>query len=869
MNARLGPYELISTLGKGGMGEVFRARDPRLSREVAIKILHTGPVRSEERLRRFQQEARAAGALNHPNVLAVFDVGEQDGDPYVVTELLEGETLRERIERGPLPARKALDVALQLARGLSAAHEKGIIHRDLKPENIFLTRDGHAKILDFGLAKLIEQPVSGSLLLENPSAATEPGVVLGTAGYMAPEQVRGEPADARSDLFALGALLYEMLCGRRAFAGDTRVAILYGIIHKEPQPFDEKFQTDQGALGFSLEAVLRHCLEKPPDSRFQSARDLAFQLEQLALAPSSQSGRMRQLAGADRGNVARRLALAAVTTALLIGAVGGAFAWSRLTRVSPPRFRQLSFRRGAIQSARFAPDGNTVVYAGAFEREPTQLYSTSGSSVESRPLGFSHAELYAISPAGELALGLNLKPGPSSFVRSGTLARVPLAGGAPRELQEDVHEADWAPGSSPSSSPGSSSGDPLAVIVQEKGTYRLELPRGHVLVQTEGWLSHLRVSPSGALVAFIDHPLYGDDRGAVAVVDRLGARRTLSMQYTSTQGLAWRGEDEIWFTGGEGISRALRAVRLDGRERIVLAAPATLQLFDIAKDGRVLLGRESSRAGLEARNADGTSRDLSWLDFSVATAVAGPLFSFFEAGEGGGKYGTAYLRGLDGSPAIKLGSGYAWDLSPDGKTVAQFSPAEPHRLRLVPTTAGEARALDLPLDRVTGARFIGNTGKLVVSGAAQGHGAQLFVLDPNGVKLRSFTPEGMNSVFYTMAPISPDGTRIVAQTSGGGYAIYPLDGASAPQPLPLGAIERPQGWADDSAIYVHRPRELPVRLERLDLRTQQRRPFLELVPADLAGIEQVGPIFLGPDGKVLLYGYVRTLSELYLAEGLR
>ncbi len=854
--SRLGPYELVAPIGKGGMGEVFRARDPRLSREVAIKILHTGAARSEERLRRFQQEARAAGALNHPNVLAVFDVGEQDGDPYVVTELLEGETLRERLERGPLPARKTLEIALQIARGLSAAHEKGIVHRDLKPENIFLTRDGHAKILDFGLAKLIEQPVPSRLLSEDPTrlAETEPGVVLGTAGYMAPEQVRGEPPDGRADLFALGALIYEMLCGRRAFAGDTRIAVLYGIVHKDPPPLAE----DQGALGISLEAVLRHCLEKRPEDRFQSARDLAFQLEQLGTG-SGQSGRMRLLAAQDRRSVARRLALVAVFAALVVGAAAGALGAARLARVSPPTFRQLTFRRGVVRSARFAPGGQTLVYAAAFEREPTQLYSTSPGAVESRPLGFSHAELYSISPAGELALGLNLAPGPSSFVRSGTLARVPLAGGAPRELEENVHEADWV-------------GDELAVIRQEKGSYRLELPRGQALVETVGWLSHLRVSPSGARIAFIEHPLYGDDRGAVAVVDRLaqpGARRILSAQYTSTQGLAWRGDDEIWFTGGEGISRALRAVRLDGRERVVLAAPATLQLFDIAKDGRVLLGRESSRAGIEARDPDGSTRDLSWLDFSVATALAGPLFSFFEAGEGGGRYGTAYVRRLDGAPAVKLGSGYAWDLSPDGKTIAQFSPEEPHRLRLVPTGAGEPRALDLPLERITGARFIGLTGKLVVSGAAAGHGAQLFVLDPDGVKLRAFTPEGMSSVFYTMAPVSPDGTRIVAQVVGGGYAIYPLDGVGPPLPLPIGGIERPQGWADDSSIYVHRPRELPVRLERLDLRTGRRRPFLELSPTDLAGIEQVGPIFLGPDGKVILYGYVRNLSELYLAEGLR
>ncbi len=654
-----------------------------------------------------------------------------------------------------------------------------------------------------------------------------------------------------------------MLAGRRAFAGDTRIAILYGIVHKEPAPLE----ADQGVLGFSLEAVLHHCLEKRPDDRFQSARDLAFQLEQLALAPSNQSGRMRQLAGELPRSVARRFALAAVTTALLVGAVAGAFVWARLTRAPSQTFRQLTFRRGVVRSARFAPDGNTIVYTGAFEREPTQLYSTTAGAVESRPLGFSPAELYAISPAGELALGLNLAPGPSSFVRSGTLARVPLAGGAPRELQDNVHEADWAGSAGPAGAAGSD--NELAIIRQDRGSYRLELPRGHLLVETKGWLSHLRVSPSGTRIAFIDHPLYGDDRGGVAVVDKKGARRTLSAQYTSTQGLAWRGEDEIWFTGGEGISRALRAVRLDGRERVVLAAPATLQLFDIASDGRVLLGRESARAGLEGRDTNGSSRDLSWLDFSVATAISGPLFSFFEAGEGGGKYGTAYVRRLDGAPAIKLGSGYAWDLSPDGKFIAQFSPEEPHRLELVPTGAGEARALDLPLEHLTGARFVGASNKLVVSGANPGHGPQLFVLDLAQVKLRAFTPEGMTSVFYTMAPISPDGTRIVAQAVGGGFAVYPLDGASPPLPLPLGEIERPQGWAGDDAIYVQRPRELPVRLERLDLRSLQRTPFLEFAPADLAGIEQVGPIFLGPDGKVVLYGYVRNLSELYLAEGLR
>src|SRR5271168_522649 len=219
---KLGPYEIVSPLGAGGMGEVYRARDARLSRDVAIKVLPAAFSRDPERLRRFEQEARATAALNHPNILAIFDIGNHEGSLYVVTELLEGETLRQRIQSGPVPPRKATDYALQISRGLAAAHDQGITHRDLKPENVFLTKDGRIKILDFGLAKLAspEKTVSGA---DTPTVAlqTEPGLVLGTVGYMSPEQVRGKPTDSRSDIFSLGAILYEMVSGKRAFQGDT------------------------------------------------------------------------------------------------------------------------------------------------------------------------------------------------------------------------------------------------------------------------------------------------------------------------------------------------------------------------------------------------------------------------------------------------------------------------------------------------------------------------------------------------------------------------------------------------------------------------------------------------------------------------
>src|SRR5437016_7667358 len=231
-NMLLTHYRILSPLGAGGMGEVYRALDIRLDREVAIKVLPADFAKDVDRLRRFEQEARAVGRLNHPNILVIHDIGTHEGSPYIVSELLEGETLRERIEQGALPARKAMDFALQMARGLAAAHEKGIVHRDLKPENLFVTQDGRIKILDFGLAKLTHPEKPGVPLTEiaTETVGTEPGIVMGTVGYMSPEQVRGKPADERSDIFALGAVLYEMLSGRRAFHGETAADTMTAIL---------------------------------------------------------------------------------------------------------------------------------------------------------------------------------------------------------------------------------------------------------------------------------------------------------------------------------------------------------------------------------------------------------------------------------------------------------------------------------------------------------------------------------------------------------------------------------------------------------------------------------------------------------------
>src|ERR1700689_1990189 len=283
---KLGPYEILSPLGAGGMGEVYRARDSRLNRDVAIKILPTSFSADPDRLQRFAQESRAAAALNHPNILSIYDIGEDRGAPYVVSELLEGETLRERLRNGALTSRKALDYAQQIARGLAAAHEKGIVHRDLKPENIFITDDGRAKILDFGLAKFTRPEADSSGDAPTQQIATDAGTVMGTVGYMAPEQVRGKSADSRSDIFAFGAILYEMLSGKRAFHGDSAVDTMSAILKEDPPDLAE---TDRN-VSPALERVVRHCLEKNPAERFQSAPDVAFNLE--ALTDISTSGRV-------------------------------------------------------------------------------------------------------------------------------------------------------------------------------------------------------------------------------------------------------------------------------------------------------------------------------------------------------------------------------------------------------------------------------------------------------------------------------------------------------------------------------------------------------------------------------------------------
>jgi len=637
---QLGPYKIIALIGAGGMGEVYRARDTRLLRDVALKLLPQSFTTDPDRLRRFEQEARAVAALNHPNIVSVYDVGNEGGVHYIVSELLEGDTLRQLISPSGMAARKATELAVQLAQGLAAAHEQGIVHRDLKPENIFVTRTGRLKILDFGLAKL-RRPLAIAETVDGVTvAATNAGQVMGTIGYMSPEQVRGDAADQRSDIFSFGSILYEMLCGQRAFKRNTGAETMTAILNEEPPEFSGR----NLAVTPALERIVRHCLEKQPGQRFQSAQDIAFALESvsgIATTTSTAAAPARK----------RRASLAVGVAVILLAAAGlGLGSWLRPSSSAlHPKLHRITFRRGTIWNARFTPDGN-LIYGAAWEGRPEELFVAENGSTESRTLGLQTTDILAISSSGELAVSTN-RHFVMGFESAGMLARAPRGGGAPRDIADDVEYADWSP-----------DGASIAVVRRVGGKVRLEYPLGKVLYETAGWVSHPRVSPDGKLVAFVDHAYQRDDDGTIATVDQAGNKKTLTGEFVSVQGVAWwQGGNEVWFTGTtSGSSRELRAVTLAGKERLVYLGTGTLTLHDISKDGRVLFSRDDLRAGMIALAPGETKeRDLSWHDWSVPRDISddGRLVSFDETGEAGGETGGLYVRGTDGSPAVRLGDG--------------------------------------------------------------------------------------------------------------------------------------------------------------------------------------------------------------------
>jgi Tol biopolymer transport system component len=845
---KLGPYEILAPLGAGGMGEVYRARDLRLNREVAIKALPAAFARDAERLRRFQQEAQAVAALNHPNILAIHDFGEHEGSPYIVTEFLDGETLRERMRPGALPVRKTTEYGEQVARGLAAAHERGIVHRDLKPENIFVTRDGRVKILDFGLAKLAHPDGPAQSEAATQASQTEPGVVMGTVGYMSPEQVKGRNADHRSDLFSLGTILYEMLSGKRAFHGDTSVETMNAILKQDPPELTETNRS----VPPGLERVVRHCMEKNPEERFQSARDVAFSLANLSEF-SGGSATVRAMKAPRQW-----LGILPVLAGLLLTLViAGHWLWPRNQPVAAPVFHRLTYELGTVNSARFSPDGHTVVYSAAWEGRPSQIYSTRAEFPQPQAIGIQGARIAGISASNEIAF-LVSKTGFAEL--DGTLARVPLSGGSPREVLDHVRDATWSPDGS------------LAVVHIVNGRDRLEYPIGKVLYDTAGWISQPRFSRHGDKIAFFDHTVEPDTRGTVAMVDMSGHKQTLTKEWEDERGLAWSASgDEIWFAASDnGAEDLLRAVTLSGRARLVLTVPTTLMLQDISADGRVLVMSTDPRYRVAGRAAGASvERDLSWYDYTQLHDISpdGQKILIEEQGAMGGPNYSVGVRGLDGSATVRLGEGYGGGFSPDGKWALSFLPGPPPKITILPAAAGEPRIVPIPgIERVIGVRlgFFPDGKRIWFTGAEADRPLRTYVQEVSGGTPRPVTPEGVFAV-----GVSPDGNFMVGPDPNGRVALFPVDGGAARAVPGLEPGQLFVQWGEDERFLYVRDDGWPTSVYKLDLSTGKKALVLRLMPADPSGLVNVQTVVLSRDGQSYAYNYRRILSELLVVEGLK
>lgn len=862
-------YRILDGLGGGGMGLVYVAEDIRLGRRVALKFLPEESAKDAAALARFEREARSASALEHPNICPIFEFGEHEGQPFLVMQLLEGQTLRELISAGgpekpPLPLHKLLDLAVQIADGLDAAHQHGIIHRDIKPTNIFVTSHGQAKILDFGLAKLAgsvsvaggnsESEAEGTRRESMPSTTSElffsrTGMAVGTVGYMSPEQVRGEKLDACTDLFSFGLVLYEMATGKHAFKGDTGSLLQEAILQQKPSPAREV----NPEIPPKLQGIIHKALQKDRKERYQTAAELRADLQRL---------KDEKLAWRRRWPV-----VAATFLAVLV--VVGVFAVRPTSKVSNPTFERLTFDRGTIYDARFSPDGNTIFYSAAWDGKPSQIFSTRPGSRTSSPLQPPNADLLAISSRGEVAAVLNPYFVEGSGTRAGTLALLAMSGGAPREILNDVGSADFSPDGR------------LAVVhyVENRTRCRLEFPIGNVLYQSNfadlAYITDLRVSPRGDRIAFVDNPL---GSGQVAVVDLHGRKTTLSQGWDGASGLAWsRDGNELWFYGERPGEKGIFAVNLSGNLRLILRQPEPMVIQDLSSQGRLLAIHSTDHSECRGRLAGDTAeRDFTWLADSICQAVSEDGKTvLLNAGEGAKwiQFPQVFIRRAGAFSAVRIGDGYALALSPDGRWALSLIPDSPPKLALIPLGSGDVRFLPRgSIERYDpiGARWLPDNRQVVFIAREEGHDLRVYVQDIESGQPRPISPEKPFAYDPPGLAVSPDGKLVVFTTGNeDSFVAYPVDGGA---PYTIAGLRRgdwPIAWsADGRSLFVFQFEHTPADVYVVDLRTGKRRLWRTFIPPDPAGVVGVEPV-LTANGEFYSYDYDRKLRELYVVEGVK
>jgi hypothetical protein len=855
----LGPFEILEPLGAGGMGEVYRARDTRLNRIVAIKLLPSELVSaSGRRVERFRQEARAIARITHPNICTLYDIGEDGSGIFLVMEYVDGQTLARRLEDGPLPLPLALRTAIGIADALDEAHRNGVAHRDLKPGNIMLTRDS-VKLLDFGLAKLTERDEQELLDATRSVRLTDMGTILGTVPYMAPEQIEGREVDARTDVFAFGVVLYEMICGGRPFVGDSRAALMAAIVASEPRSLTSL----QPQAPASVERVILRCLAKDPEDRWQTARDLAAELRWMVEPGSDRT--------TPTPGFTRRPRRVALWGGLVAGALTAGFFVAAVLSMRPEpavaKYHPATFRRGAISAARFTPDGQSFVYSASWQGQPYAAFLGRLGSPDARDLQLTDARILSISRAGDMAVLF----GPQNITHTfgdRTLAHIPMAGGARRDMLTGVLDADWIPGT-----------DALAVI-RSPGAGRpwnVEFPAGTTVHEARAAWS-LRVSPDGSRVAFFEGPVVfgGSPEAMITVIDRSGRKSTVSSGWTGI-GLAWAPSgDEIWFTGTRPDNFGpphLHAVSLSGVDRTVQRAPDWLVLHDISTDGRVLLSRNTIRIEIACKApGDARERDLSWLLASSVSGLSpnGETLIFadpLQVKPSGNS--PIFRRRVDGTSAVAIGEGRGAALSPDQRWVLAVSGED---LVLLPTGAGAM--VTLPKGdavRVEAGNWFRDSKRIVFTGVARDGKPRGYVQEiPAGLP-RAITPEGV--ALARKAAVRDDNS--VLGRVGSTWKLFSIQPGDS-QPVPaLRPGDMPLQWSHDGKyVYtvdnVQPPRPPSADVFRVELATGARILWKTLTPSDPVGVEDMREtVSITSDAQSYCYSYVRRLGDLFVVDGLR